>query len=176
VPDASTSRERAAEKDFADALALARSRLERVLSRFRIPPADGEDLLQDVALSFLRKQDEIIDPTRWLVGALRHECLKYWRTARRRLTETIDEELIELMRDPGPALEDRVAVQAELRGALVALTARCRALLLARYAEGLDERETARKLGYSVASVDKVVRRCVAALAANLASRARLGG
>lgn len=160
------------ESDFADALAQARPALERVLARFRVPLSDAEDLLQDVSLSFLRKQDEIQDSTRWLAGALRHECLKYWRTSRRKFTETIDEELLELMESPGLALADRLEVRFELHRALATLKARCRSLLFLRYSEGLNEEETAHRLGYAVASIDKIVRRCIAALAGSLATAA----
>ena len=49
-------------------------RIRSVFSRFRIPPHDAEDVLQQTLLTYLYKRDSIYDPKRWLMGALRNRC------------------------------------------------------------------------------------------------------
>ena len=70
--------------------AAVRPRLEMVLRHFRIPFADAEDLVQEALMHFLRKQAQIHEPEQWLVGAVRKECLMYWRRHRRRLEVSLD--------------------------------------------------------------------------------------
>ena len=45
---------------------ISRSRLSclKVLTRFRIPPEDAEDLLQDAFLLLIKKGDEVRNPER----------------------------------------------------------------------------------------------------------------
>lgn len=153
------------EDSFASALEAARPRLESVLGHFRVPPAEADDLLQNVAMSFLRKQDEVLNATQWLCGALRLECQKYWRSNRRRVTEALDDAMVGLLEAPGLTLQEHSELRSDLRRALAGLKPRCRSLLYLRYTEGLADAETAARLGYSVSSIDKIIRRCVTALA-----------
>jgi DNA-directed RNA polymerase specialized sigma24 family protein len=53
--------------------------LEAILRRFRIPPEDAEDVVQQVLLQYVRKRRKIQTPEAWLPGAVRHECRMYWR-------------------------------------------------------------------------------------------------
>ncbi len=147
--------------------ALVRPRLERVLARFRIPAHDAEDLVQEALIHFLRKRPQINVPDQWLVGAVRKECLMYWRRRRRRLEVAfsgIEEDIAE---EPP---QEAHAWRADLDRAILTLRPRCRSLLRLRFALGYSTEEVAQRLGYRASSLDNVARRCLATLSQRLLS------
>lgn len=152
-------------RSLATALAQARPACARVLARFRIPPADAEDLIQDAVVLLLRRSEPVERPERWLPKVVAHLCLHYWRARRRRPVESLDVH-------PEPAGhadgEGRALARHDLDRALATLPLRARRLLLLRHVEGFSARETAARLGYSAQSVDGIGRRGLAALAARL--------
>ena len=146
-------------------------RLAGVLSAFRIPAEDADDLLQNVLLQYLRKRAQVHDPKTWLPGALRNECRMYWRTRRRSFTTAVDGVLLDLMAEPAatPAQELRV-LRRNLGRFLAQLDWRCREILHLRYHLGHEAREVADEMGYRPSSIDKVTRRCLDALGRKLAA------
>lgn len=60
-------------------------RLRPTLARYRIPPGDVEDLVQQALLDLVYQRNNIRDPEAWLIGALRNKCLQYWRSKRSEL-------------------------------------------------------------------------------------------
>ena len=164
--DAPDSAPGASALPLGEALELARPYCARVLARFRIPLSDAEDLAQDAVVLLLRQRATIEQPERWLPRALVHLCQHYWRTRRRRPVESLDVH-------PEPATEHagdeaRAVARRDLERALAALPPRPRRLLLLRHVEGCSAREVAERLGYSPASVDRIGRRGLAALAKRL--------
>jgi RNA polymerase sigma factor (sigma-70 family) len=147
--------------------AAVRPRLAHVLAHFRIPVADAEDLVQEAVVQFLRKREQIYQPEQWLVGAVRKECLMYWRRHRRRLEVALDVAVAGATED---APQERQALRGDLDRAINTLRPKCRSLLRLRYALGLSTEETATQLGYSLASLDNIARRCLAALSQRLLS------
>lgn len=143
-------------------------RLRWILGRFGIPQADAEDLLQEVCLQFLRKEHHVVDRRAWLVGALKKECLCYWRRHRRQLYVAVDRGILELTADPGLDAIERNLLQRDLRVALSSLRGRCRSILALRYAHGADRRTVAERVGCAKDSVDKLTRRCLDALGRTL--------
>ena len=149
-----------------------RPRLAAVLSSFRVPPDDADDLLQDVLLQFLRKRALIRLPEVWLLGALRNACRMYWRSRSRRFTTAVDGALLDLVADAAevPPQESRL-LRRNLSQRIARLDWRCRSVLRLRYHLGYEAREVADEMGYSRASIDKVTRRCLEALGRKLAVR-----
>jgi RNA polymerase sigma factor (sigma-70 family) len=144
------------------------SEVRRVLVRFRVPSQDAEDLLQDTLLVFLTKRPSITAPGAWILAALRHRCLVYWRSRRRRLLEAIDGSLLEEMAGPGPDDHGRSDLARDLSGALSHLPDRCRSVLRLRYGLECDSREIATRLGYQASTVRQVTLRCLSALSRQL--------
>lgn len=154
----------------------ARPVLSRVLTRFRVPPEDAEDLLQNALLQFLKKREEIRDPRKWLTGAVRNECLFYWRTRSRRLDQAVDTSILELLADDDVAArQERRLLLDRLREMIATLGARCRKILELRYRLGYDNAEIAGATGYKTSSVDKTARRCLAALRSKLVATSVFG-
>lgn len=150
-------------------------RLRAVLRRYAIPVEDAEDLVQEVCLQFLRKREAVVEPRTWLDGALRKECLMYWRRRRRRLYHAIDQELLELAADPACDAAEQRLFRRELHAAMGRLRDRCRSLLSLRYGLEVDRRTAAERVGCAAMSVDKLTRRCLSALGRTLLAPVRRG-
>lgn len=140
------------------------SEFARVLTRFRIPAQDAEDLLQDLILTFLTQRSQIHSPDAWLMGTLRHGCALYWRKRRRRLIEAIDGAILEELGGGVEARQVREDIRRDLSRAIGRLPERCRSFIRLRYGLGFENPEVAEQLGYSSNSIRKISSRCLSAL------------
>lgn len=145
-----------------------RPKARRILSRYRIPPADAEDLLQETLLVFLYKQPTIRAPEPWLIGTLRNRCLVYWRQRRRKVYQAVDTALLESVPESGGTKQEKRDIGSDLSGAIGELPQRCQSLLALRYQLGCTPHEAAERLGYRRSGIYKVMERCLAALTTRL--------
>lgn len=146
-----------------------RPRVLWLLGHHRIPPQDGDDLLQQTLLALLGKYGEVRNPEAWVLGTLRHKCLRYWRSrSAAALFDPLEEEALE-GRAPAEAPGQELAeLRHDLEAALARLPERCRRILRQRYALGYRATEIAEDLGYPPATVRKITGRCLRALAREL--------
>jgi len=149
-------------------LKQVRPRLKTVFTRYRIPPQDTEDILQQALMALVYRKESIRDPEAWLVGTVRNKCLLYWREHRRKLYETVDAAVLEVVAGPVGPDQERAHLRHDLAQALERLPERCQSLLWMRYRQGYDPPELAERLGYSPSSIGKVTTRCLAALTRHL--------
>jgi len=149
-------------------LAELRPKLTRILLHFRIPEQDAEDLLQDVLLSLVSRDEGVESPEAWLLAGLRYRCLMYWRSRRRALHRAVDEALLDRLAEPEPPAVAPREIAHDLTKCLTESPSRCRAVLKLRYTLGMRPPEVARKLGYNSSSIATVTRRCLAALCQKL--------
>lgn len=163
------------EDETKEFLAHIRPHLVRVLNRYRVPPADAEDLLQQAFLAFLYRIDSVNDPERWLLGVLRKKCLMYWRSQRRRLDEAMDVERLEWLATPELPPQEKQDRARDLASLLGRLPPRCRSLVHLRYGLGLEPQEVATVLGYRPSSIGKILSRCLATLSAEARAAGLLG-
>jgi RNA polymerase sigma-70 factor (ECF subfamily) len=145
-----------------------RPRLKSLFAHYRIPPQDTEDILQQALLALIYHREGIRDEEAWLLGTLRNKCLLYWREQRRKLYDTVDATVLEVMAEAVEPAQEGADRQRDLTLALERLPERCRSLLWLRYRQGYDPPELAERLGYSPASISKVTTRCLAALTRQL--------
>jgi len=155
---------RAAVGSIEELLGKLEPEIEQAFARFKIPYQDGEDLLQEALLAFVLKRDRIQDPASWLVGALRTQCLLYWRRRRRRLYEAVDSTLLEMSAAPVPADDERTHWRCDLGNAISGLSDRCKSILRLRYGLGFEGEEVAARLGYRASSIRRVTLRCLSYL------------
>jgi RNA polymerase sigma factor (sigma-70 family) len=159
-----------ARHDLAALLEGSRPKLKRVLSQFRIPPEDAEDVLQELFVRFLYKSPTIELPEGWLVGTLRNLCLGYWHT--RRLRERRQTHLDPLALDEGLATVAPAQwgweVRADLAAAVAQLGPKQRAFFLhwLLHAPGPDL--LAQRFGYRPSSLRQTLKRCRQAIRAHL--------
>lgn len=139
-------------------------KLRAILSRFRIPAADAEDVVQQGLLALVYQWDEIHDPETWLTGTLRHKCLRYWRERKRRLYEAVDATCLDWVADGGHRAQEHLELRCDLETMIGRLSPRCREMLRLRYSLGYDAPEVSERTGYRPSSVNKVTSRCLEAL------------
>jgi RNA polymerase sigma factor (sigma-70 family) len=159
---------RSAPPSPAEVLRSVRADLLRLLSRYRVAPADADDLLQEAALALLTRGAGARDPRLWLIGAMRVLCLRYRRALAYRRYEAIDAELLDAFADPDRAGFERRVLLGEVDAALGRLRGRCREILRLRYGLGCDRFETGAAVGCRPSSVGTLEKRCLAALGSAL--------
>jgi RNA polymerase sigma factor (sigma-70 family) len=157
-----------AEPSLEEILARAEPRLKRVLSRYRIPAQDADDLLQETFLIMVSKAGSIRNPDAWLVATLANRCIIYWRKHRSKLWDLVDTAILELLADVEAPPQESSELRHDLDALLSNLPDRCRSLLRLRYGYGCSTAETAERMGYCKSSIRKVTRRCLAALTEQL--------
>lgn len=112
--------------------------IDRILSRYRVPPEDGQEILDDVMLTMLVKRERIRDPERWLRRTLRNRCVHYWRQRRRHLYRVVDSGILALLNSEATPEAEREELRQELGRAADGLPGRCRAVVRQRYGLGSD--------------------------------------
>lgn len=157
-----------AEPPLEEILARAEPRLKRVLSRYRIPAQDADDLLQETFLIMISKAGSIRNYDAWLVATLANRCIIYWRKHRARLWDLVDSAILELLADVEAPAQTGADLRHDLDTLISNLPDRCRSLLRLRYGFGCSVAETAEQMGYCKSSIRKVTRRCLAALTEQL--------
>jgi len=157
-----------AEPTLEEILKRTEPKLKRVLSRYRIPAQDADDLLQETFLIMVSKAGSIRNADAWLVATLANRCIIYWRKHRAKLWDLVDTTILELLVDVEVAPQERADLRYDLDSLLSELPDRCRSLLRLRYGFGYGTAETAEKMGYCKSSIRKVTRRCLAALTEQL--------
>lgn len=114
--------------------------VETLLARFRMPREVAGEILDELTLALLAKEDRIRDPRRWLLRTLRLRCVAWWRERRRRLWRVADRGLRASLEAAGEGGEaERDALRQEVEHLLAELSPRCREALRRRY--GLGEKE-----------------------------------
>jgi RNA polymerase sigma-70 factor (ECF subfamily) len=157
-----------ADDSLEEFLKRVRPRVKTLFLRYRIPPQDTEDILQQALLALVYHRESIRDPEAWLLGTLRNKALLYWRAQRRKLYEAVDSTVLELMALPQDPDQEGADLRRDLANVLDLLPERCRSLLSMRYRHGYNPAELARQLGYSQGSISKITTRCLAALTRRL--------
>lgn len=153
---------------FDDFLKRVEPRLKRLLSTYRIPTDDAEDVLQQTLLTLLYQWERVRDPECWLLGTLRRNCLMYWRTHRRKIYSSVDTSLLEWLSEPVAPSQERADLLYDLENLIGRLPSRCRSLLQLRFRLGYEPPEVAERLGYRASSIGKITTRCLAALSREL--------
>lgn len=150
-------------------------KLKRILSRYRIPAQDAEDLLQETFLIMVSKWGSIRNTDAWLMATLANRCIIYWRKVRGRVWDLVDTTILELLAEAEAPAQERADLRFDLDALVSTLPDRCRAVLRLRYGLGCSTAEAAERTGYCKSSIRKVTRRCLAALTAGLLGQAALG-
>ena len=151
-----------------EALASVDSRARAMVRRFGLAPEDADDLIQQVALIYLTKRDEIHNPEPWLLGTLRNQCLSLVRKRYRDLSSRVDRILLEEMAEARKGRESTAGLRWDLERALGQLDERCREILQQRYLEDEKPIEIAETMGYRSSGIYKIVERCRMALTRRL--------
>jgi RNA polymerase sigma factor (sigma-70 family) len=150
-----------APEDLAALVVRIRPRLRAVLARYRIPPQDAEDVLQESFLVALVKWESILCIESWLLGTLRLKCALYWKRRRTDRLQGMEAEALEELCAPLPPQQEHEERRLDLESLTCDLDTRHRAALWLRFGEGLRSHEVATELGFSPTSIRKVTYRCL---------------
>ncbi len=162
------------ERRLGDAWSAHRDDLRRYLRRLVDDDALADDLAQEAGLRLLRagREGEIREPRAWLFHAganLARDAL------RRRLTwHAASDALAHDAPASAPAPDELAAIEQDLgalSGAIAALPAQARRILLLARVEGQSHKEIARALGIAPKTVENHLGRAVARLAELLGRR-----
>jgi RNA polymerase sigma factor (sigma-70 family) len=152
------------DRTLLELLEAVRPRLRRLLRSYDIPPEDAEDILQEAFLDALRKWDTIRQKDAWLLGTVRFKCSNYWKRRRGERVEAFDLADLEELSGPQAPAQEQKEIALDLLSLTRGVDQRHRAALWLRFGLGLSVEETARRLGYSAASIRKLTGRCLARL------------
>lgn len=157
-----------APESLEDLFQRLRPRLKKILSRYRIPPQDAEDILQEAFTVALQKWDTVYNQEHWLLGTVRYRCILYWKRRRDLREEPMDAADLESLCQPQPPSQERVELVQEVENIARLLRREHRRALWLRYGVGLSTSEVARALGYYPATMRKLLRRCLQRLQKHL--------
>ncbi len=159
---------RETEAFFRGVVDRVRPRALGLFRRYRIPPQDGDDLLQQALLVLFTKYREVRYPEAWILGTLRNQCLRYWRQRRKRPWDALDEESLDRLREPLRPGQELWDLRRDLELAAARLSERHRTVLRLRFSLGWKTEEIASRLDYQPASIRKILSRCLQALGCEL--------
>ena len=126
--------------------------------KFRVPPSDAETLVNEVFVTYLRRQSIVENAEKWLVGAVCHASRGYWRMKGR--TEPLPpfvENLIDA-RDPDP--ESRIVGELFVAAGLLRLERKCRVVITFYYRFGYSAAEIATELNISTGYATQLLSSC----------------
>jgi RNA polymerase sigma factor (sigma-70 family) len=147
-----------------------RPRLRQILSAYRIPYPDSEDLLQDTLIAAFCRWDTIQTQDAWLIGTLRNKCAMYWKRQRSNPLQAVDLPILESLSEPLSPVQERSAQLWDLESLAGRLSQRHRTVLWLRFGLGMSTLEVAAHTGYHPTSIRKLICRCVARLQRGLES------
>jgi len=127
--------------------------------KFRVPEADGENLMQEVFLAYMQTEAKVENTKAWLVAAMCNASRHYWRTQNR--TESLPDDIHDHSDPVSHGLADRFAVMLTLRQALKYLQPRCRETLYLHYFEGRSAVDVARELDTTNRYAEKLIHNCL---------------
>ncbi|HYH45996.1 MAG TPA: hypothetical protein VEG34_09935, partial [Thermoanaerobaculia bacterium] len=111
-------------------------KLIEILSRYRIPVEDAEEMLEQLFLTLYMREGTLESPERWLLLSLKNRCLIYWRSRRERLSRDVDQSLLSVLASPQVSDSEKDGMRRFLGEALAQLPEQCRAPLEQRYGLG----------------------------------------
>jgi len=147
-----------------------RPRLRQILSSYRVPYPDSEDLLQDTLIAAFCQWDTIQTQDAWLIGTLRNKCAMYWKRQRSNPLQAVDLPILESLSEPLPPVQERSEQLWDLESLVGSLCQRHRTVLWLRFGLGMSTLEVAEHTGYHPTSIRKLICRCVSRLQRGLAA------
>jgi RNA polymerase sigma factor (sigma-70 family) len=125
---------------------------------YGIAPEEGETIVHDVFLSYLRAPEEVNDPRAWLIGAVRNASCYYWRKNGRNPEGTTPDRADESATREFEALEQTMRVQRVLSS----MGEQCREVLRLRFLEDRSAKYIAAELATTEPYAYKLVHKCLA--------------
>lgn len=138
--------------------------LKKFLTRFLVQRQDIEDVVQEAYLRAYdaEKKNEIDQPKAFLFRIARNIALNELKKKSRRLTDYVENYDEPHVKHESPTLEDEIGAQQHIGlycEAIASLPVQCRRVFLLRKTHGLQHKEIASRLGLTLSSVEKHLRK-----------------
>jgi RNA polymerase sigma factor (sigma-70 family) len=140
-----------------------RPQFRRILSHFRIPVEDAEDLVQTTLLLAVMKWPVIESLAPWLLGTLEKRCVMYWRSRRLQGGRFVAIEPVQ-HKLATPPDQERQDLLADLKTLCGRLPWRQRAVVALYCGQDLSQQDVARATGIRPSSVRKTAHRALTQL------------
>jgi RNA polymerase sigma factor (sigma-70 family) len=129
--------------------------------KFKVPETDAEGLVHDVLISYIRKNEVIIELHSWFIGAICFASRHYWRLNSRAVIEADLDVSLDRVDPTSLHILDSLPDQLAGRQALERLSPRYQEILHMRYFEGLTVPEMAKLLGVKSKYAQKLIAKCL---------------
>ena len=129
--------------------------LDLTTSRFRVPPAAAEDVVNEVFLSYFSSGTRVREPRAWLVAAVCNGSRRYWMKR-----HALREEPIDSAPEPAAGI-DEFLHELTVRQVVGRLHRRCQETLVRHYWHGDTAREVAQRLGTTQGYAQKIIHQCL---------------
>jgi RNA polymerase sigma factor (sigma-70 family) len=150
-----------------------RPRLRRILAKYRVPPIEAEDILQEAVLATLAKWNEIHSKEGWLLITVRNRSAAYRQQQQKNRLQAMDPQFLENLSKPMPPVQEREVLQSDVEPLLRILRSREQQVLLLRYGLEMTPDEIAARVGYQASSIRKIAYRSLKRVRAKAAARQR---
>jgi RNA polymerase sigma factor (sigma-70 family) len=135
--------------------------LQVAVFKFSVPEVDAEGLVHDVLISYIRKNQAIVELRSWFIGAICFASRHHWRLNSRMLPDS--DLALDVNRVDPSSLDilDSLPDQLAAREALERLNPRYQEILQMRYFEGCTVPEIAKRLGVNARYAQKLIAKCL---------------
>lgn len=153
-------------RGITEVVGILRPRILAIMSRYQVPAADGEDLIQEAVLAALERGQEIGNMEGWLLTVIRNRCSVYQRRriCWKRLLEFVDPLELQTLATPLDPPQEYQDVCRDVRLLSRQLSDEEKALLRMCFGELLGRKEIAARMHCHPANIVKLLRRVLARL------------
>jgi RNA polymerase sigma factor (sigma-70 family) len=128
---------------------------------FRVPFADAEAIVHDIFMHYFSNPGVVRGELKpYFRGAVRNECLEYWRKRNREQTVFCDVDDVESESSDETLMSDTIAVRLAVTETLARLRPRCRDALRCFHYEGKSMRDVAAELDVAPLYVRQLLHHC----------------
>ncbi len=128
---------------------------------FRVPFADAEAIVHDIFMHYFSNPGVVRGELKpYFRGAVRNECLEYWRKRQREQTVFCDVDVESESAADETLLSDTIAIRLAVAETLARLRPRCRKALRSFHYEGKSMRDVAAELDVAPLYVRQLLHHC----------------
>ena len=128
---------------------------------FRVPFADAESIVHDIFMHYFSNPGVVRGELKpYFRGAVRNECLEYWRKRQREQTVFCDVDVESESASDERLMSDTIAVRLAMAETLARLRPRCRDALRCFHYEGKSMRDVAAELDVAPLYVRQLLHHC----------------
>jgi len=128
---------------------------------YRVPFSDAESIVHDIFMRYFTHPEVVRGELKpYFRGAVRNECLEYWRKQRRERNIFCDADEAEAQAVDEGSMSDSIAIRLAMAETMLRLRPRCRDALRCFHYEGKSMRDVAEELDVAPLYVRQLLHHC----------------